>query len=175
MAMVILGLGSLFLVPTGAHAATLYGRDYVRIGVPDLDQAVTFFRDIMDCSLVSQSELTARSSTGDDPAYRLLSCDSDSFVELFAVQPDSPAIDLGGAQHPLQFMADSVERASEWLRRDGVTISGAPHRLKYGPLAGRWALNFRSPWGLELQLLGRESDRPTGKQLATLAAGIDGH
>ncbi|MDW2981723.1 MAG: hypothetical protein WBG81_15395 [Rhodanobacter sp.] len=35
-----LGLGA--LAPSGVRAATLYGGDYARIGVPDLAQAVAF-------------------------------------------------------------------------------------------------------------------------------------
>lgn len=173
--MVIFGLGALLVVPPGARAATLYGRDYVRIGVPDLDQAVAFFRDVMDCSPVGPAELPPQSSPGDEPASRLLACDADSFVELFAVQADSPALDRDHAEHPLQFVAENVERASEWLRRDGVTISGTPHRLNSGPLAGRWALDFRSPWGLQLQLLGSKTDHPAGEPLATAAAGFEGN
>ncbi len=44
------------------------------------------------------------------------------------------------------------------LRHEGVDVNGAPRRLTSGPLTGRLALDFTSPWGLHLQLLGSKAD-----------------
>lgn len=46
-ALLFLTLGLVALAPPGVRAATLYGGDYARIGVPDLAQAVAFFRDVL--------------------------------------------------------------------------------------------------------------------------------
>src|SRR5690606_10502149 len=55
--------GLLASAPTGARAATLGDGDYVRIGVPDLRQASTFFREVLDCRPVGNpAPVTAEAS-----------------------------------------------------------------------------------------------------------------
>lgn len=163
----LFAFGVVAILPPGARAATLYGGDYARVSVPDLAQAVTFFQDVLDCRLIGP-ESTAAEATS---ASRLLSCNAGSIVELFDTAP-SPA--SNGAGQPLQFVSDNVLHADEWLRHQGVSVSGAPHRLTSGPLAGHMVLNFVAPWGLRLQLLGNSAGGPADGTLATANASLDG-
>jgi catechol 2,3-dioxygenase-like lactoylglutathione lyase family enzyme len=156
------------ILPSGARAATLYGSDYARVGVPDLAQAVTFFQDVLDCRLIGPES----AATGAAPASRLLSCDTDSIVELYVISP-SPA--SNEAAQPLRFVSGNVLHADEWLRHQGGSISGAPHRLTSGPLAGRMVLDFVAPWGLRLQLLDNSTDGPADGILATTNISFDGN
>jgi catechol 2,3-dioxygenase-like lactoylglutathione lyase family enzyme len=143
----------------GARAATLYGTGYARVGVPDLAQAVAFFQDVLDCRVIGPS-FTKKPATS-----RLLSCDTGSIVELFDNHDASTA-----PGQPLRFVSDDVRHGGEWLRREGATVNGSPHRLTSGPLAGRMVLDFKSPWGMPLQLLDSHAYSPVEGTLATVAA-----
>jgi catechol 2,3-dioxygenase-like lactoylglutathione lyase family enzyme len=142
----------------GVRAATLYGTGYARVGVPDMAQAVTFFQDVLDCRVIGSS-FTKKPATS-----RLLSCDTGSIVELF----DNG--DASAPGQPLRFVSDDVRHGSKWLRRAGATVNGSPHRLTSGPLAGRMVLDFKSPWGMPLQLLDSHAYNPVDGTLATVAA-----
>jgi hypothetical protein len=146
----------------GVRAATLYGTGYARVGVPDLAQAVTFFQDVLDCRVIGPN-VTNKPATS-----RLLSCDEGSIVELFDNRGASP--DPVKPDQPLRFVSHDVARGGEWLRREGAKVSGSPHRLSSGPLAGRMVLDFRSPWGMPLQLLDSHANTPVDGTLATVAA-----
>jgi catechol 2,3-dioxygenase-like lactoylglutathione lyase family enzyme len=145
----------------GAGAATLYGTGYARVGVPDMAQAVTFFQDVLDCRPIDASV------AGKPASSVLLSCDTGSIVELFDNR-GAPAGSAGPDQ-PLRFVADDLRHDGDWLRREGVTVNGSPHRLTSGPLAGRMVLDFLAPWGMPLQLLDNHADSAADGVLATVA------
>lgn len=156
-------------LPVGA--ATLYGNDYARVGVPDLPQAVAFFTDVLGCRPLEST--AGKSVDGSLPPSRLLICDTGSIVELVDQRHVAPAPKQAG-QTTVQFVTDDVAHAGQWLRRQGVDVSSAPHRATSGPLAGRLVLDFMSPWGLHLQLLGSRADDSAGGALATAAIPSDG-
>lgn len=161
-------------VPVNSHAADVHDSGYVTIGVPDLQQATTFFRNILDCEPISpmatndspkaatpgRVDHTAR---GTLPSSSLLLCDAGTVVELFdnhAVHSPLPArhsTDHSG--EPVQFSTDDVAHAGQWLRREGVTVIGAPVAMTSGPHAGQTVVNFVTPWGLQLQLVGRNTSQ----------------
>lgn len=104
------------IAPTSARAATLYGGGYVSVGVPDLEQAVAFFQDVLDCRLIGPESAVAEASSDDAPASRLLSCDAGSVVELFDNRGISPSPASGRAERPLQFVSDAMcSRPARWL------------------------------------------------------------
>jgi hypothetical protein len=91
------------------------------------------------------------------PSSSLLLCDAGTVVELF----DNHAVHSFPGRHspdrsdePIQFSADDVTHAGQWLRREGVTVIGAPVTVTTGPHAGQTLVNFVTPWGLQLQLVG---------------------
>lgn len=158
----LLVLGMMSVALPGAGAATLYGGDYARIGVPDLPQAVAFFRDVLNCRLIDPA-----AAVGSPQRSSLLACDAGSIIELFderdaPLPPSRPSPEQGG--RTLRFVTDDVVHAGQWLRDEGVDVSGTPHRLSSGPLTGRLVLDFVSPWGLRLQLLDSKA-----------AGSVDGH
>jgi catechol 2,3-dioxygenase-like lactoylglutathione lyase family enzyme len=159
------------IAPSGARAATLYGGDYARIGVPDLEQAAAFFRNVLDCHLIGPEPIATTVAPDGAPASRLVSCDAGSVIELFDNRGMPSSSVPHPATQPLQFVADDVFHAGQWLRRDGASVAGSPHRVTSGPLAGRTVLDFAAPWGLRLQLIGRdESHAPAEGSLATVDA-----
>lgn len=157
--------GLLASAPTGARAATLGDGDYVRIGVPDLRQASTFFREVLDCRPVGNPAPVTAEASGS----RLLSCGSGSVLELFAERGDPAA-----AGETLQLLSDDTLRTDAWLRQRGVTVSGAPRRLTSGRWAGRVAVDFVTPWGMRMRLLGSRPDA-TYDGVEAVAAASRGH
>lgn len=136
--------------PSLGRGATFHDGDYVRIGVPNLPQAVAFFRDVLDCQPVNpMSAEGARQS-------RLMVCDSDSIVEIFdnhGIVSPSSARPTGSRDEPVRFVSNDVRNADRWLRNAGVRVIGPPHTLSSGPDAGQTVVDFVSPWGLRLQLV----------------------
>jgi len=110
----------------------------------------------------------------DTPAFRLVSCDAGSVIELFDDRGSAPSSTPRPAAQPLQFVSDDVLHAAQWLQRDGASIIGLPHRVTSGPLAGRMVLDFVSPWGLRLQLVGSGTHPPAAGALATVDGRYDG-
>jgi Glyoxalase/Bleomycin resistance protein/Dioxygenase superfamily. len=156
--------GLLFAMASMGHAASVHDSDYVAIGVPDVQQATAFFHNVLDCEEVNPAagdeSLQSGHATHDAvPASRLLLCDSGTVVELFdahAVHSPSPArhaTDHGS--ETIAFSADNVAHADRWLRREGVKVVGTPVVAVTGPHAGQTVVNFVTPWGLRLQLVGR--------------------
>lgn len=165
--------GGLLLVMTGvpvsSHAAGVHDSGYVTIGVPDLQQATTFFRNILNCEPISpiaakdsaeaatpwRVDHSARSKL---PSSSLLLCDAGTVVELFdnhtVHSPSQGRHSTDHSNEPIQFSADDVAHAGQWLRREGVTVIGAPVTVTTGPHAGQTLVNFVAPWGLQLQLIG---------------------
>ncbi|WP_426703106.1 VOC family protein [Rhodanobacter sp. Col0626] len=145
-----------FGLPSGAHAASFHGSSYVTLAVPDLPQAVAFFRNVLDCEPV---EVGSVDSAGNQPQRALLICETDTVVELsggHAVNTAALARDV-----PVQFFASDVTHADQWLRREGVKVVGAPVTPTTGPQAGMTLVNFVAPWGQSLQLVGLDNSQIT--------------
>ncbi len=152
---VLLALGAAF-VPLHGHAATLHGSDYVMLAVPDLSQAAAFFENVLDCRLLGEN---ADADSG-PVSSMLLSCDSGSLIELSEASHIAPAPEVNQSDRgdePVRFTSDDVANAAQWLRHQGVQIIGFPQILSSGPQAGQTVVNFVSPWGLKLQLVGSDA------------------
>lgn len=147
-------MASLLAAVTGAHAAGLRDNGYVTLPVPDVPQAVAFFRDILDCEPIE-----AMDSAVSRPQRALLICESDTVVELFNSHgANAPAL---ARNAPVQFFANDVRHADQWLRRQGVKVVGAPVTPASGPQAGMTLVNFVAPWGQPLQLVGQDNSQIT--------------
>jgi hypothetical protein len=87
-----------------------------------------------------------------------LACETGSIVELFDNRtgdpPSSPRRAAAADGGPIRFVSENVAHADQWLRRAGVHVVGSPQKLRSGPFAGMTVVNFVSPWGLHLQLMG---------------------
>ncbi|MER5349948.1 VOC family protein [Kitasatospora sp. NPDC002551] len=169
---------------------------HVAYTVPDLDQAVTFFTDVLGARLLYRlGPVAAPDGDGDWMTRQLgvhrsavahiamLRLGPVSNLELFQyTTPDQrreqPAnSDLGG--HHLAIAVDDVDRAVAYLRRQpGVEVLGEPQTVADGgPIDGdRWVY-FRTPWGLQLEVLamppGMPYERSTADRLFTPRAPWD--
>jgi catechol 2,3-dioxygenase-like lactoylglutathione lyase family enzyme len=128
--------------------------DHVAYNVPDMEQALAFFIDVLGCELLAREhphEMAGR------PGVRLstavLAYDDRVHFELLAFES-------GAAPSPLPAMTDphgyhlalsctDVPAAIAWLReKQGIDINEAP------PLNnGRRRAFFTTPWGMSIQII----------------------
>jgi catechol 2,3-dioxygenase-like lactoylglutathione lyase family enzyme len=162
----------------------LKGTDHIGFTVPDLDEAVAFFVDVIGCEPFY--ELGPFRSDDDWMAAHLnvhpravmkrlkfLRCRNGSNLELFEYEaPDQGRVqpknsDVGG--HHLAFYVDDIDEAVAYLRSRGVRVLGEPTVRTTGPSAGQTWVYFLSPWGMQLELVsypgGKGYERETTARL----------
>lgn len=165
-------------IPTARHV------DHVGLTVPDLDEAVAFFRDVLGAEVLFRAG-PYRDPSGDWMAEHLgvhpraqldlvmLRLGPTLNVELFEVsspdaRTDPPRTSDVGAGH-LALYVDDMDAAVAFLHGRGVATLGAPTTIDDGPSAGlRW-VHFRSPWGATFELVhwpaGMPYERATAARL----------
>ncbi len=162
----------------------LAGTDHIGFTVPDLDEAVAFFVDVIGCEPFY--ELGPFQSDGDwmekhldvhpravMKRLRFLRCRNGSNFEIFEyAAPDQNSrqprnSDVGG--HHLAFYVDDIDAAVAYLKTKGVRVLGEPTVRKEGPSAGQSWVYFLSPWGMQLELVsfpqGKAYERETSRRL----------
>jgi catechol 2,3-dioxygenase-like lactoylglutathione lyase family enzyme len=147
----------------------MLGHDHTGITVPDMDQAVTFFTDIMGCqTAMSFGPFADDKGTfmtdllGVDPKavieqITMLRCGFGSNIELFKYKaPDQRTLDQKnsdiGAFH-IAFYVDDIKAAKAFLDEKKVATRLGPLPVDQGPAAGQSILYFQSPWGLQLEAI----------------------
>jgi catechol 2,3-dioxygenase-like lactoylglutathione lyase family enzyme len=143
---ILLMLCLMAAMPDPASAATLHDSDYVTLAVPDIAKAKAFFGEVLDCEPLSGEQASENRA--------VLLCATGNVVELTATRV------YGGAGEPLiQLPARDVAHADQWLRREGVTVTGSPSIIHgAGAQPDTTIVNFVTPWGPRLQLIERDSD-----------------
>lgn len=130
-----------------AHAAP-DSDDYAAVQVPNLPQAVTFFRDVLDCSVISDGGDTASATTS------LMACGRGSMVEI--TQASAHTLPRAGETSPTFTLdTDDASTVANWLRANHVHLLESPTRLTGGQDAGKLAVTFLTPWGQPLRLVSR--------------------
>lgn len=151
------------------------GPDHVGFTVPDLTQAVTFFRDVLGCGefyplgpfsggdstwMTDHLNVDAKATI---PEMRLMRCGNGANLEIFRyTAPDQNLTpprnsDIGG--HHVAFYVDDMGAAVAYLREQGVQVLGDPTTMTEGPSAGETWVYFLAPWGMQLELV----SYPNGK------------
>ncbi|CAN7360098.1 VOC family protein [Microbacterium sp. LjRoot45] len=143
------------------------GTDHIGFTVPDLDEAEHFLVDVLgavrvytlgakradDDFMSVQLGVHPRTVVTEIRFYRL---GNGSNLEVFhydsadgqAPQPRNS--DIGG--HHLALYVDDMDAAVAYLREHGVEIMGEPV-VSAGASAGQRWLYFRSPWGMQFELV----------------------
>jgi catechol 2,3-dioxygenase-like lactoylglutathione lyase family enzyme len=142
------------------------GVEHIGLTVPNLDEAVAFFRDVIGCDFIFDGGrygpdpdfLPANLGVHRDASFRycFMRCGNGANFELF--EYDSPDqnrtrpknSDHGG--HHIAFYVDDFAAALAHLKAHGVPIMGTPEHIETGPAAGSWWVYFLAPWGLQLEL-----------------------
>lgn len=133
----------------GISRAASDGDDYIAVQVPNVTQAVTFFRDVMNCGVISDNSRAG-------PAQEaLMACGRETTVEI-TLASGKPIQHRSGTLSPGFTLAiDDATSVAAWLRANNVPLIGMPARLTTGQDAGKVAITFLTPWGQPLQLVSR--------------------
>jgi len=159
----------------------MHGSDHIGFTVPNLDEAVDFFVNVIGCQVFYPMGPVA--SAGDYMARRLnvhprarikqirvLRCRNGANFEIFEYEsPDQRTqlprnSDYGG--HHIAFYVDDIEAAVAYLKFKDVRVLGEPEYKTAGPDGGEAWVYFLAPWGMQLELVsypqgkGYEKDRP---------------
>jgi catechol 2,3-dioxygenase-like lactoylglutathione lyase family enzyme len=167
----LLAAGSLLLTVTFAHAGLpgMRGHDHTGVTVPDMEQAVTFFTDILGCQKAMSfgpfaddkgtfmTDLLGVDSKAVIENITLMRCGFGSNVELFKyTAPDQKALNQKnsdiGAFH-IAFYVDDIKAAKAFLDEKGVATRMGPLPVEQGPAAGQAILYFQAPWGLQFEAI----------------------
>ena len=142
---------------------------HMGVNVPDLEQAIAFFADVIGCDLLWRDG-PMRDDTGQSMVERLavgartvvtvamVRCGPDFNVELLQCSGDPDAVtaeprnsDAGGRH--LAFYVDDIDAAAAYLRAQaGVRVLAGPTLNDAGPTAGMRFLYFQTPWGMSMEL-----------------------
>jgi catechol 2,3-dioxygenase-like lactoylglutathione lyase family enzyme len=146
----------------------LRGTDHIGFTVPDLDEATTFFVDVIGCEyfyslgpFAHPDDDWMREHLGVHPRTvmrqnRFFRCKNGPTFEVFEYEPAEPPAqqplnsDIGG--HHLAFYVDDFDLALDYLRERGVEIMGEPTASSSHNEGQRWVY-FRSPWGMQFELV----------------------
>ncbi|MER7702197.1 VOC family protein [Kitasatospora sp. NPDC097605] len=149
---------------------------HIAYTVPDLQQAVDFFVDVIGAELAYRlgpvedpdTDWMARKLNVDPRAsanIAMLRLGPNANLELFEYsapvqdreQPRNS--DVGG--HHFAIYVDDVDKAADYLRKvPGVTILGDPETIEDGPIKGdRWVY-FTTPWGMSMELINMPEGMP---------------
>ena len=162
----------------------LRGTDHIGFTVPDLDQAVDFFVQVIGCEAFydlgpfqfdddwMERQLNVHPRTV-MRRLKFLRCKHGSNFEIFEYEsPDQNKTqpknsDIGG--HHLAFYVDDMDAAVAYLKENGVRILGEPVVRAQGPSAGQTWVYFLAPWGMQLELVsypqGKGYETETDKRL----------
>src|SRR5918998_1151211 len=135
----------------GTGLPGLRGVDHLGITVPDMEQATTFFVDVLGCELLYEREPPGDDSPRDRlgvpagsriQAVRFLRCANGANVELFEFyspdqREDFPRPSDVGIQH-LALYVEDLDAAVEHLRRHGVELMSGPNPLPPKVSATGW-------------------------------------
>ena len=150
-------------------APGMRGINHIGITVPDMDQAVTFFRDILGC----QKAMSFGPFRDDEGTFiqdllnvhpravvnqiTMMRCGNGSNIEIFDYSsPDQKdAIprnsDIGG--HHIGFYFDDIAAVKAYFDDKGIRTLLGPLPVQEGPAAGQTILYFFAPWGLQLEAI----------------------
>jgi catechol 2,3-dioxygenase-like lactoylglutathione lyase family enzyme len=145
------------------------GHDHTGITVPDMNQAITFFTEVLGCQ-----KIMAFGPFSDDKGtfmkdvldvhpravitqISLIRCGFGSNIELFSYQsPDQQVVqpknsDIGG--YHIAIYVDDIKAADKYLKSKGVFTLFGPIPINEGPAAGQAILYFKAPWGLQMEAI----------------------
>ncbi len=143
------------------------GSDHIGFTVPDLEEAERFLVDILgavpvytlvgkradDDFMSVQLGVHPRTQIDEIRFYRL---GNGANLEVFGYTsadgqaPQPRNSDIGG--HHIALYVDDLDRAADYLRAEGIEVMGEPVASAGASAGQRW-LYFRSPWGMQFELV----------------------
>ena len=144
------------------------GIQHFGLTVPNLDEAVGFFCEVLGCEPFFELGTFAFDDNWMNEHlnvhpravirnFQMLRCGNGTNLEVFEYsapdQAGSPPknSDVGG--HHLAFYVDDMAVAVAFLRERGIRVLGEPSTFTDGPGKGLTWVYFLAPWGLQLELV----------------------
>ena len=167
----------------GSGMPGLRGAEHVGLTVPDMDEAVYFFRDVLGCEeFYDLGEFGAEDGNwmtdnlnvhprAHINKMRMLRCGQGTNIELFEYSsPDKreqlPSNSDNGGHH-IAFYVDDIDAAVAHLHKHNIKVCGVPKLMKDNPEGGeRWCY-FVSPWGMTFELVSYPDGKDYEKDYAT--------
>jgi catechol 2,3-dioxygenase-like lactoylglutathione lyase family enzyme len=164
-----LALGASIATASAAGLPGMRGHDHTGITVPDMDQAVTFFTDVLGCEKVMafgpfkddkgtfMTDVLGVDRNAVINQIVQIRCGSGSNIELFNyTSPDQKVVqpknsDVGG--YHIAFYVDDIKAAADYFKAKGVQTYAGPIPISEGPAAGQSILYFKAPWGLQMEAI----------------------
>ncbi len=161
----------------------LRGTDHIGFTVPNLQQAVDFFVNVIGCEpfyelgpfSAADNWMNEHLNVRHDAVMKrlkFLRCKSGSNFEIFEYQSSDQNSqqpknsDVGG--HHLAFYVDDMDSAVSYLKSKGIQVLGDPTYSKNASAGQRWVY-FLSPWGMQLELVsypeGKAYEKETDQRL----------
>ena len=145
------------------------GMDHIGLTVPDVDEAVRFFCDVLGCEefyrlgtfRVDDSDWMKDHLNVHPRArinnMRMIRCGHGANIELFEYEsPDKkdavPRNSDNGGYH-FAFYVDDIHEAVAHLRKHGVTVFGEPTMNKDNAEDGEYWCYFLAPWGTQFEVV----------------------
>ena len=162
----------------------LAGTDHIGFTVPNLEEAVHFFVEVIGCEpFYELGPFRAHGNWMEEhlnvhpdavmKRLKFLRCRNGPNIEIFEYEaPDQNReqprnSDVGG--HHLAFYVDDIDAAVAYLKSKGVRVLGEPTVRTMGPSAGQSWVYFLAPWGMQLELVsfpnGKAYERETSRRL----------
>lgn len=149
------------------NKVSLSGVDHFGINVPDLQQAVDFFTDVLDFTVVTQIgpvplDSNWKKANHMNPAtgpvtIKMTRAGDGANIELFYYDKGKgsttqPGGDDIGATH-IAFYTSDIKASMAHLKSKGVTFLGEPFTMPVGDTEGETWVYFLTPWGSKMELV----------------------
>jgi catechol 2,3-dioxygenase-like lactoylglutathione lyase family enzyme len=145
------------------------GHDHTGITVPNMEQAVDFFTNVIGCKKAMafgpfsddkgtfMTDLVGVDARAVIKQITLVRCGFGSNIELFeytaADQRDLKQKNSDIGAFHIAFYVDDVAAAKAYLDKKGVATRMGPVPINKGPAAGQTILYFQAPWGLQFEAI----------------------
>ncbi|WBV57829.1 VOC family protein [Chryseobacterium daecheongense] len=166
-AMIFTALFSMPSLHISAQIPGVLGMDHIGFNVPDLNESVTFFTDVLGFHKVyeeghlpldedAKKAFNIRQSA-EITHIAMLQTGNGSNIELFEyTSPERnmkrPMNDDIGWYH-FAIYTTNMDESVAYLKAKKVRIIGTPIEHKSGPNAGLTGVYFETPWGLQIELV----------------------
>jgi catechol 2,3-dioxygenase-like lactoylglutathione lyase family enzyme len=145
------------------------GIDHFGFTVPDVEQAVKFFHDVIGCNeafrfgpIMDDKGTLMQDLVNVNPRAKIdqivmMRCGEGSNIELFKYEsPDQKSeqpknSDIGG--HHIAFYVKDLPAALKRAKELGLKTMMGPFRVEEGPAAGQSITYVLTPWGMQLELI----------------------
>ncbi|MFC3158551.1 SnoaL-like domain-containing protein [Chryseobacterium arachidis] len=153
--------------------AGILGIDHVGINVPNMNQALGFFKEVLGFSPVTTLgpiplDGTWKKTNNMNPAtgpvtIKMIKAGTGASIELFEYKDSKgstqhPGGDDIGASH-IAFYTNDIKKSVEYLKSKGVQFLGEPFLMPSGDTEGETWVYFVTPWGSKMELV----SYPNGK------------